>query len=73
MNAGAQTSRRESSGTRIPPVLALFAAGLVHALLPSGAFGSHDVAARALISAGTASGAALFLMWLNKRRGHASV
>lgn len=72
MNAAAQTARRGSSGMRFLPVLALFAAGLVHVSLPVGAFGSYDPVARAAISAGAASGTALFLMWLKKRRRHAS-
>jgi hypothetical protein len=31
-------------------VLPIFAAGVLHSLLPVGAFGSHDVAVRALLA-----------------------
>lgn len=68
MNGDAPIPSRENSGTLFPLVLALFAAGLVHALLPVGAFGSYDVVTRAAITAATAAGTALFLNWLNKRR-----
>jgi hypothetical protein len=37
-----------------PPVLSVFAGGLVYALLPHGAFGTYDLAARAAITGAVA-------------------
>ena len=54
---------RKSRGTRrghLVPVLALFTAAVVYSLLPRGAFGTHDVLARAALT-GAAAGLALLL------------
>jgi membrane associated rhomboid family serine protease len=52
---------------RFVPVLGVFAAGLVYTVLPHGAFGPHDVAARAAI-VGTVAAVATGLMFLRTRR-----
>jgi hypothetical protein len=50
-----------------PPVLGLFAAGLVYSVLPHGAFGAYDIAARAAVAGIVAAGTTLLLFALNKR------
>jgi hypothetical protein len=51
------TSSRGIASRRLVAALSLFAAGFTHALLHPGAFGAHDVAARAAISGAAASAA----------------
>ncbi len=48
---------------RALPALGIFAGGLVHSLLPAGAFGKHDRALRAVI-VGLVSGAAAALIFV---------
>ncbi len=65
MTGNAQTSGDGIGGRRFQPVVSLFAAGLVYAVLPHGAFGTHDIAARAAV-AGLA--AAVTMLLLTRRR-----
>jgi len=51
-----------ASRRALVPVLPLFAAFFVHSLLPSGAFGAHDVAMRALVTAATAAVVAMLIL-----------
>jgi hypothetical protein len=46
------------------PALGVFAGGLAHALLPTGAFGAHDVAVRAAITAAVAGVTAMLISML---------
>jgi hypothetical protein len=55
------------TGRPFPPVLGLFAAGLVHSALPHGAFGTYDIAARAAVAGLIAGVTTLLLFALNKR------
>jgi hypothetical protein len=55
------------TGRPFPPVLGLFAAGLVHSVLPHGAFGTYDIASRAAVAGIVAAGTTLLLFALNKR------
>ncbi len=51
-------------GSRFLPVLSIFAAGLVHSVLPHGAFGAYDIAVRATITGAVAGVTALlFMRW----------
>ena len=50
-------------GRRALPALGIFAGGLVHSLLPVGAFGVHDRAVRAAI-VGIVSGATAALIFV---------
>ena len=67
MNVNERVSSRGIAAMRFRPVLAVFAAGLVHSLLPVGAFGVHDVVARAGITGASAAVAAWLLVALDKR------
>jgi hypothetical protein len=55
-------------GSRVP-LLGVFAAGLVYALLPTGAFGAHDIAVRAAVTGAVAAFAAALIFRLMSR-GH---
>jgi hypothetical protein len=48
---------------RVLPALGIFAGGLVHSLLPAGAFGKHDRVVRAAI-VGIVSGATATLIFV---------
>jgi membrane associated rhomboid family serine protease len=61
--SGGGTSRRW-----FLPVMGLFAAGLVYGVLPQGAFGTYDVAARAAVAGAVAGVTTLLLSVLTKRR-----
>jgi hypothetical protein len=50
------------------PALSVFVGGLVYSVLPRGAFGLHDIAARAVITAGTASLTSLLFLLVGRRR-----
>jgi hypothetical protein len=52
---------------RFLPVLGLFAAGLVHSVLPHGAFGTYDFAARAAVAVTVAGVTTRLLFVLTKR------
>ena len=49
------------------PALGVFAGGVTYALLPTGAFGPHDVAVRAAITGAVAAIAALLILMLTNR------
>jgi hypothetical protein len=49
------------------PVMGLFAAGLVYGVVPHGAFGTYDVAARAAVAGTVAGVTTLILSVLTKR------
>ncbi len=51
----------------LPPILAIFFAGLVYGVLPRGAFGAHDVIARSAICAATAAASVALLFVIKKR------
>ena len=53
---------------RLLPVLGVFAGGLVYALLPTGAFGAHNLAARAAITGAVAGVTAVLISMLINRR-----
>jgi hypothetical protein len=67
MTGNEQTSDRGISSGRFLPVLGLLAAGLVHSVLPHGAFGPYDFAARAAV-AGTVAGVTTLLLFALTRR-----
>jgi hypothetical protein len=69
MTANEQMSGRGISSGRFLPVLGLLIAGLVHSVLPHGAFGTHDFAARAAVAGAVAGVTTLLLFALTKRRG----
>jgi len=48
------------------PALGVFAGGLVYALLPAGAFGAHDFAARATITGAVAGVTAVLILVLSE-------
>ena len=50
------------------PVLGVFAGGLAYALLPAGAFGANDLAARAAITGTVAGVTALLVSMIASRR-----
>jgi hypothetical protein len=50
------------------PALGVFAGGLAYAMLPAGAFGAHDFAARAAITGAVAGVAAVLIFMLTNRR-----
>jgi hypothetical protein len=54
--------------SRFLPVLSIFAGGLVYAVLPSGAFGTYDVASRAAVTGAVAGVSCLLVLMLTKRR-----
>jgi hypothetical protein len=62
-----QISGRRISRKRFLPVLGLFAAGLVHSVLPHGVFGTYDFAARAAV-VGTVAGVTTLLLFALSRR-----
>jgi hypothetical protein len=68
MTGNPQISGGGISSRRFPPVLGLFAAGLVHSVLPHGAFGTYDFAARAAVAGTVAGVTTLLLFVLTKRR-----
>jgi hypothetical protein len=53
--------------TRLLPALGVFAGGVVYAVVPHGAFGSHDVMARAAVAAAAAAVTCLLILTLSKR------
>ena len=53
---------------RFLPVVGIFAGGFVYALLPAGAFGAHDLAARAAVT-GAVAGVTTVVLLLVFRRG----
>jgi hypothetical protein len=63
-----QIPGRGVSSKRFLPVLGLFAAGLVYSVLPHGAFGTYDFAARAAVVGTVAGVTTLLLFVLTKRR-----
>jgi len=67
MNHDARTTSRRYRMERLLPGLGFFAGGLVYSLLPRGAFGAHDVAARAAITGGTAAAVALVIFAISRR------
>ena len=67
MTGNEQISGGGISGQRFLPVLGLFAAGLVYSMLPHGAFGTYDFAARAAIAGTVAGVTTLLLVVLTKR------
>ncbi len=62
MTGNEQVSGGGISGRRLLPVLGLFAAGLVHSVLPHGAFGTYGFAARAAVAGTVASVTTLLLL-----------
>ena len=68
MTGDGQKSSGGISSRRFLPVLGLFAAGLVYSVLPHGAFGTHDIPARAAVAGTVAGGTILLLLVLTKRR-----
>ena len=67
MTGNEQISGRGINSKRFLPVLGLFAAGLVHSVLPQGAFGTYDVAARAAV-VGTVAGVTTLLLFVLTKR-----
>jgi hypothetical protein len=67
MTGNEQKSGGGISGRRFLPVLGLFAAGLVYGVLPHGAFGTYDFAARAAV-AGTVAGMTTLLLFVLTKR-----
>ena len=59
---------RPRGSRRLLPALGVFAGGLVNALLPTGAFGTHDLAARAVITGAVSGVAAVLIFMLINRR-----
>jgi hypothetical protein len=51
------------------PALSVFAGGVVYAVLPRGAFGAHDVMARAAITGAVAAVTCLLILALSNRSG----
>jgi hypothetical protein len=62
-----QISGGRISSRRFLPVLGVFAGGLVHSVLPLGAFGTYDVAARVAV-AGIVAGVTSMLLFVLTRR-----
>jgi hypothetical protein len=62
-----QTSGGRTSSRRFLPVLGVFAGGLVHSVLPLGAFGTYDVAARVALVGIVAGVTSVMLFVLTKR------
>jgi hypothetical protein len=50
------------------PALGVFGGGFVYALLPTGTFGAHDSAVRAIITAAAAGVTAVLIFMLTNRR-----
>jgi hypothetical protein len=50
------------------PALGVFSGGLVYAVLPNGAFGTHDVAVRAVITGAVAGVTAVLIFMMTNRR-----
>jgi len=59
--------RQHRSGSLLP-ALGVFGGGLAYILLPTGAFGAHDLAVRAVIT-GVVSGVTAVLIFLLTNRG----
>jgi hypothetical protein len=59
---------RQHWSRKLLPVLGVFAGGLVNALLPTGAFGAHDLAARAAITGAVSGATAVLIFVLINRR-----
>ena len=57
---------------RLLPVLCVFAGGLVHSLLPRGAFGTYDIAIRAAITGAAAGLTCVLLLVVSKRSDRTS-
>ena len=68
MTGNEQIPGRGISSRRFLPVLGLLAAGLVHSVLPHGAFGAYDFAARAAVAGTVAGVTTLFLFGLTRLR-----
>ena len=58
---------RQHRSRSLLPALGVFAGGFAYALLPSGAFGPHDLAVRAAITGGVAGLAAVLILMLTNR------
>jgi hypothetical protein len=67
MTGNEQISGSGISSRRFLRVLGLFAAGLVHSVLPHGVFGTYDFAARAAVVGTVAGVTILLLSGLTKR------
>jgi hypothetical protein len=72
MNRDARTTSRGYRMKWLLPVLSVFAGGLVHSLLPPGAFGAHDVAGRAAVTGGTTAAVALVIFAISGRWNRSS-
>ena len=59
---------RQHRSRSLLPALGVFAGGLVYSLLPTGAFGAHDVAARAAITGAVAGVTVVLILMLTNRR-----
>ena len=59
---------RQHWNRKLLPALGVFAGGLANALLPTGAFGAHDFAARAAITGAVAGVTAVLIFMLINRR-----